>query len=200
MTGTARLAALIVALLAWAGLIAQFIVSLEINDGRFGLTFWVLARYFTILTNLLVALTFTAIAASGGRAPAGWTAALTLWILIVGVVYHTLLADYSKTGLDFFADHATHTFVPLLTALWWFAFARHVAFPWRLAVIWLIWPLLYVSYALIRGAFDGIYPYFFIDLGVFTPQQVALNSVGLCLAFWLAGLVMIAVARARARV
>lgn len=195
-----RLFAALLALVAWSGLAAQFTLSLRLNDGEVGVTLWVLARYFTILTNLLVASTFTAMAITGRRAAPGLLAALTLWILIVGVVYHTLLADYSKTGLDFFADHATHTAVPLITAGWWLAFARHVAFPWRLAAIWLAWPLAYVSYALIRGAFDGIYPYFFIDLTLFTAPQVATNAVGLAFGFWVAGLLMIAVARARARV
>ncbi len=199
MTRSVRLSAALLALLAWAGLAAQFALSLEIN-GSVGVTLWVLARFFTILTNLLVALTFTTMALGGTRPPAGWLAALTLWILIVGVVYHGLLADYSKTGLDFFADHATHTLVPLGTALWWFAFARHIAFPWKLAFIWLAWPLLYVAYAILRGLFDGQYPYFFIDLSVLTPGQVALNALGLCIAFWIAGLAMIAVARARAKV
>ncbi|MAM63645.1 Pr6Pr family membrane protein [Maritimibacter sp. UBA3975] len=198
MTQSSRLIATLLALLAWAGLAAQFALSIETNETVWR-TIWVLARYFTILTNALVAVTFTIMAVRGRRAPAQWTAALTLWILIVGVVYHTLLADYDKSGLDFFADHATHTVVPLLTAVWWVAFARHVAFRWRLAAYWLAYPLLYLAYALARGAADGIYPYFFVDVSRFPVSTVLGYCVGLCVAFWLAGLLMIAIARARAR-
>jgi uncharacterized protein YacL len=197
MTRTSHRLAVAVAVIAWIGLAAQFTLSYESNNDV-ARTLWVLARYFTILTNLMVAVTFTWMAVTRRRMRAQWTAGVTLWILIVGVVYHTLLANYDKSGLDFIADHATHTVVPAFTAIWWVGFARHVRFHWRLAAVWLWWPLFYVIYVIGRGLSDGIYPYFFIDLSRFSVGTVLINSVGLCVAFWIAGLVMIAIARLRA--
>ena len=64
------------------------------------------------------------------------------------------------------------------------------------AVRWLGWPLIYVIYALVRGIFTQKYPYPFIDLNVLTAGQVAVNSVGLTVAFFLGGLVFVGLARA----
>ncbi|WP_298496593.1 Pr6Pr family membrane protein [uncultured Maritimibacter sp.] len=198
MGSKARLFVIIIALAAWAGLVAQFFLTLE-DYPTVGATLWRLARYFTILTNLMVAVSYTVMAATGRRLASGWLAGLTLWITIVAVIYHALLANYDKTGLDLVADHLVHTVVPALVVIWWIAFAPHNRLGWKVAAIWLVWPLGYLGYVLVRGAFDGIYPYFFLDVGRFGASQVALNVVGLGLAFWLAGLGMIALARRRAR-
>lgn len=197
MSSGARTLAAVVAIVAWASLAGQFVLALETNGTALA-TLWSLLRYFTILTGVLVALTYTWMALTGRRAEPRWTAALTLWIIIVGVVYHALLARYGKTGLDFWADHGSHTVTPILATLWWFAYARHIRFRWRLAVIWLAYPLLYLGYALLRGASDGKYPYFFVDVSRFPLSTIAMYCTGLCIAFWLAGLLMIAIARVRA--
>ncbi|MBV7407897.1 Pr6Pr family membrane protein [Maritimibacter sp. DP1N21-5] len=198
MERNARLLATVIALAAWAGLVAQFILAREDYPTALA-ALWRLARFFTILTNLMVAVSFTGMAITGRRPAPGWLAALALWIAIVGVIYHLLLADYGKTGLDLVADHLVHTAVPLLTVGWWFAYALHLRLPRRLAAYWLGWPLGYLVYALIRGAADGIYPYFFLDVARFGAGQIAVNVAALAFGFWLAGLGMIGVARLRAR-
>ncbi|MEC7764703.1 MAG: Pr6Pr family membrane protein [Pseudomonadota bacterium] len=199
MTPAARIGAAVVAVIACASLIGQFILGYGPEDTAVG-TIWARLRYFTIITGIMVAATFTWMTLSGRRAEPRWTAGITLWILIVMVVYHGLLATYGKSGLAFWTDHGSHTFTPILTALWWLVFARHIAFPWRLAILWLAYPAIYLAYALLRGAFDGVYPYFFVDLSRFPASQILVYCIGLCIAFWLAGLGMIAVARVRARV
>ena len=198
MNQRARLFAIIIALAAWAGLAAQFVLTLE-DYPTIGAALWRLARYFTILTNLMVAVSYTVMALGGRRLSPGWLAGLTLWIAIVAVIYHALLANYDKAGLDFVADHLVHSVVPLLAVLWWVIYAPQRRLPWRVAAYWLVWPLGYLGYVLVRGAFEGIYPYFFLDVGRFGAAQIALNVAGLGLAFWLAGLGMIALARRRAR-
>jgi hypothetical protein len=54
-------------------------------------TLWILARFFTILTNLLLAVTMTAVAI-GRRVSPFLLGGITLAILLVGIVYATLLA------------------------------------------------------------------------------------------------------------
>ncbi|SDH87132.1 Pr6Pr family membrane protein [Alloyangia pacifica] len=194
MTQTHRLTALLIAALALGALLLQVHVGLARRPDRTVLEeLWRLGRYFTILTNLMVGVTFAGIA--GGHRPANWwTTAVTLWILIVAIVYHGLLAR-PLDGIRWWSDMAVHTFVPIAVALWWLALAPKEGLMPRHALWWLLWPLTYVSYALIRGEIDGRHPYFFID-----PHEVGWPGVGLwCVAlgasFWLGGLGMVALAR-----
>ncbi|MCT4371971.1 Pr6Pr family membrane protein [Yangia mangrovi] len=198
MTQTHRLTALLIALLALGALWLQVYVGLARRpDHEVWQELWRLGRYFTILTNLMVAVTFAGIAA-GHRSPPWWLAAVALWILIVAIVYHGLLAR-PLDGIRWWSDMAVHTFVPITVGLWWLALAPKDGLMPRHAVWWLLWPLIYVSYALIRGEFDGRHPYFFID-----PHEVGWSGVGLwCVAlgvsFWLGGLGVVALGRLLSR-
>ena len=55
----ARIAAAIVALVAWTGIAVQFQAT-HANTDSVAEALWILFRYFTILTNFIVALTMTA--------------------------------------------------------------------------------------------------------------------------------------------
>ena len=57
----ARLAAVLTALVAWAGLAIQFQATLA-NGYSVGETLWILLRFFTIITNIGVAATMTLLA------------------------------------------------------------------------------------------------------------------------------------------
>jgi hypothetical protein len=196
---TARFAAFLVALVALVALATQLVLSTEHNGGILP-ALWILVRYFTILTNLLVAVTFSAMALSGRAPGAGWLTGLTLWILIVGIVYHALLARlFHPVGIDWWTDQGLHTADPLLAALWWLIFAPKHGLGLKHAVWWLGWPLAYVAYALIRSPLEGIYPYFFIDVSALGPARVALNSAGLTFAFFVGGLAMVGTAKALTR-
>ena len=85
----ARMAAAIVALVALAGLVVQFAATLD-QTGSVAGTLWTLLRYFTVLTNLLVALAFGWVAI-GGRPHPRRLAGVMLAILLVGIVYGLLL-------------------------------------------------------------------------------------------------------------
>ncbi|GKY86969.1 Pr6Pr family membrane protein [Sinisalibacter aestuarii] len=195
----ARLAAGLVALTGLAALAAQCAVSHALTGG-IGATLWLLAGYFTVLTNVLATLSFFVIAWRGASLGPSWLAGLALWIAIVGVVYHLLLARlWAPEGLAWWADQGLHSAMPLLTLLWWLAFAPKAGLGLRDALLWLIWPLGYTAYALIRGAITGQYPYPFLDVTTLGYGGVALNGAGLALAFFLAGLAVLGLARALTR-
>ena len=195
MSTAARIAAILIALAALAALAMQFVVSNGMT-GSLGQTIWVLVGYFTVLTNLFVLFTFARMGIAGAMLPASWLTAVTLWIAIVGVVYHTLLAGiWEPQGLAYWADQALHTATPLLTLLFWIAFAPKSGLGWMDAVRWLGWPLIYTIYALVRGMFTGQYPYPFMDLNVLTAGQVAVNAVGLTVAFFIGGMIFVGLAR-----
>lgn len=188
MTKLARGTAALIALLAALALMAQFRVSSADNTGPLA-TAWSMARYFTILTNLMIVATF-GLAALRNRAPRSfWMAGLVLWILIVGLVYHLLLYK-PHVGLAYWADHGLHTATPLATTAWWIAFSRTTPLPVHAPLTWLWWPFAYFLYATLRGALDGKYPYFFIDLDDLTLLELARNFLGLMIAFLIAGFIL----------
>ncbi|MEC7764704.1 MAG: Pr6Pr family membrane protein [Pseudomonadota bacterium] len=195
MTAPARLSAFVIAIAAAVALWLQVIVSHDLT-GSAGATLWVILGYFTILTNLIVFATFARMALTGRMLSPGWLAGVTLWIAIVGVVYHALLASiWEPQGLALRADQGLHTVTPILTLAFWLVFAPKDGLGVMDAVRWLGWPLIYVIYALIRGIFTQTYPYPFIDLNVLTPGQVAVNAVGLTVAFFIGGLVFVGLGR-----
>jgi len=198
LSSAARSAAAAVALLAIVSLAAQGAWSSgnHPQDGWANIV-WRLARYFTILTNAMVAWSL-ARAALGRPVSPIWLAGLTLWIAMTGALYHLLLAA-DHDGLGWWADEGVHTAVPIATALWWLAFVPKAGVRWRHAAVWLAWPALYVIYALGRGAMDGVYPYFFTDPGRVGWNGVALWTLALTAAFWVAGLAVVAVAVVAAR-
>ncbi|SIS56107.1 hypothetical protein SAMN05421759_101430 [Roseivivax lentus] len=186
MTRLARITAALIAATALLAVLLQLYVGLERRPDRTALEeMWRMARYFTILTTLLVVLRYTRVAALG-RASAAWTGAITLWALIVGAVYHGLLAR-DLTGLRMVADQMLHSAVPLFVGLWWLAFAPKAALRPAHATWWLLWPAIYAAYALWRGTFVDRYPYFFVDPTRQGWDGVALWLLGLGVVFWVAG-------------
>lgn len=96
----ARRMALAIAVLALASLCAQFIHLHARAHVPIFVTAWDMARYFTILTNLLVVVTF-AVMSRPVRAElaAPWLAALSLAAILSGLIYHLVLAHLiSFTG------------------------------------------------------------------------------------------------------
>lgn len=94
----ARLSALVILCAALGSLRAQFDVTFALA-GSTTAALWLLAGYFTILTNLGVAVVM---AGAATRFPLGLrlAGALTLAIVMVGIVYHLVLARlWAPVGL-----------------------------------------------------------------------------------------------------
>lgn len=183
---TARIAAAIVALVALAGLVVQFAATLD-QTGSVAGTLWTLLRYFTVLTNLLVALAF-GWAAIGGRPHPRRFAGVMLAILLVGIIYGLLLRGLlTLSGGALLADTLLHKVTPVLVPLWWIAFAVRGQLRWRDAWGWTLFPALYLPYALLRGMAEGRYAYPFIDVAKLGIGTVLVNAVLIAIGFVAAG-------------
>lgn len=190
LSPTARLAAALIALIAWAGLAVQLRASIGLA-GSAGGALSEMLRYFTVLTNLLVATTFSA-AALGRRVSAFTFGGVTLAILLVGVVFALLLNGLIElSGGALLADFLMHRVTPALVPLWWLAFAAKGRLVRRDPFVWMLYPIAYFAYALARGAFDGRYPYPFMNVDRIGWLQTGLNAVEIAAGFLLVGLLLV---------
>jgi hypothetical protein len=124
--------------------------------------------YLTIWSNVLVAATTLTLALGLDRDSRVWRA-LRLDAVIIcfggGVVHFFLLRPLLHLhGWDLVADKLLHMVVPLLAAIGWLVFGpRRRATPADL-VPFLVVPVFWLGYTLIRGAFVDWYPYPFLDV------------------------------------
>jgi hypothetical protein len=82
-----------IAATAWIGLIVQCVITYSVSvTPPVILTLWILFSYFTIPTNLLVAVVFTSVAINGSALRSeGMVAGTMLYMVLVGVVNALLL-------------------------------------------------------------------------------------------------------------
>ena len=179
-----RLLAGLIALCAWAGLGAELILSFA-HVHSLTLALWRLALFFTILSNLLVAIVFTGIALGSMRLRHPLLlGGLAMTMALVGSVFELMLRRLlDPHGWRAFSTGLLHDAVPLLTAAAWFFLAEkgrlRARDPWLIA----LFPIAYLGYALIRGALGGTYPYPFINPDKIGWTGVAAYVVGLSAAF-----------------
>ncbi|MGE0595295.1 MAG: Pr6Pr family membrane protein [Hyphomonadaceae bacterium] len=202
----AHLVAIIGALAGLAGLALQFAVlfrNLSSQGDEPLAIVWRFIGYFTILTNMLI----TAILAGAALRPnqrQGLNAPVVeaigvAGILLVGGAYHALLADrWDPQGAQLAADIMLHSVMPLLFGLFWLL-RPHGDLGWRDALICMVWPLGYCAYALVRGAFDGFYAYWFLDPLNSSLGEMIRNIAGLSTAFLVGALGLVAIDKALAR-
>jgi hypothetical protein len=182
--------AALVAIVCWAGLAIQFSATYG-HEHQLLATLWVLARFFTVLTNLAVAVTMTW-AAIGRRAPPLLLGGTTLAILLVGAVYATLLRGlHPLSGPAFVANILLHDVSPVLMALWWLLFAPRARLKWSAPWWWSLYPLAYFAFVLARGHVGDRYPYPFIDVPKIGWTQTAMNAGGIALGFILCGFLLV---------
>ncbi|PRH88544.1 hypothetical protein C5L14_04700 [Labrys okinawensis] len=210
MTGsqaTGRLFVALIAITAWlaVALRAWIVVGAVMARGRTALDGLVTVfSYFTLQTNVILAVVATACAlrgeAAGFLTKPSTRAAVTVYIIIVGVIYAVLLAGLRQlTGLAVPVDIALHRVVPVLFTLYWLLFVPKGHLAWRDPLAWLIFPALYVVYSLVYGALTGRYLYPFSNVPVLGYPRALGNAALILLAFYLVGLVLVAIDRALAR-
>ncbi|MBL8547373.1 MAG: Pr6Pr family membrane protein [Hyphomonadaceae bacterium] len=202
----ARAVAAFGALLGLAGLGLQYwllYADMSANGASALDVLWRFYVYFTLLTNTLVTLVFARAvlkpdSLEGLNAPRVELMAVTS-IMFVCIVYNILLAPrWDPQGWQKLADVIVHNAVPALFLVFW-ALRPHGGLKWAHAVFAGLWPLAYAMYGLSRGALDGFYPYFFMDPTSASYAEIAINVLGLFLAFLTGALLLIGISRALAR-
>ena len=188
--------ATLTALVAWCALAVQLVLIVQKMTGEGASVLeaiWRFFGFFTILTNVAVALVATAMVIRPNSILANPNARLATAtaIFIVGLVYSVALrAIWQPTGWQAVVDHGLHDATPVLFVVSWF-FSAHGQLQWRNAVFAVIPAFLYFVYALTRGAADGWYAYWFLNPTSLPPAQMATNIVILLSIFSVVALVFV---------
>jgi len=196
---SAKIFALFAALITWFGVLAQFYLIILNRVVSIPETILRFFAYFTINTNILVALCFTFIG-FGSKTRTGrffsrpsTVTAITVYIIVVGLVYNTILRSlWQPEGLQMIVDEILHSVTPVIFILFWVIFTPTEELKWKYAFSWLIYPLVYIFYALIVGAVTKFYPYLFVDVNRHGYIK-AISNTGLVLfAIFLLSFILIA--------
>ena len=157
--------------LATAILIAVvYLLSQAYSGPRFVITF---LSYFTIQSNLIAAIVLLWNAAlPPAGAPTLWRELVrggsVLYLSITGIIFSLLLSGYNDQvqGAMVWTNVMLHYIAPVAVFLDWLIDPPSHALTFRRALVWLVYPLFYLTYTMIRGAIIGWYPYPFLDPGV----------------------------------
>ena len=194
------LAAMVI--IGWFALATQFYINM--TSGISGIRELMVRyfSYFTIQTNILVAVCFTTLLlkpqSKWGRffSRQQTLSAITVYIVIVGLIYNTILRFlWEPEGLQKIVDELLHSVIPLLVLFYWFVFTAKDRLQWKNVLPWLIYPFAYIVYILIRGSVSGFYPYPFINTQRLGLNKVLVNSVGIAFVFICMSLLLVMIAK-----
>jgi hypothetical protein len=195
----------VAAMLGWAGLSIQMYL---IFHSRWTLGASLIGglvsffSYFTVLSNTLVATVLTCEWTSRESAARRWflqpwvSSGVAVSIAVVSLAYNLLLRHlWHPEGWQWLADELLHDIMPLLfLGYWWRCVPKGTLRVWHIA-LWVIYPLLYFAYSLLRGHVLAVYPYPFIDVEKLGYPQVFINAGGLLVGFVLIALLVIGLDR-----
>ncbi|WP_065258698.1 Pr6Pr family membrane protein [Pseudomonas bananamidigenes] len=193
------------AVLGWAGLGIQlyliFFARLSVGASLLGglVSFF---SYFTVITNTLVAVVLTCAVTDRESAARRWflqpwvSSGIAVSIAVVALAYSILLRHlWHPQGWQFIADELLHDVMPLLFLAYWWLCVPKGTLRLKHLPLWLIYPLVYFVYALLRGHLLGAYAYPFIDVALLGYPQVFVNAGGILVGFVLIALLFIGLDR-----
>ena len=161
-----------------------------------------LLSFFTVLTNIAAVLVYAGILFPGRPRLFGAMsspiarAAVACCIAVVGLVYATVLAKiWAPEGLFWLCDVLLHYAAPAIYLIWWAFWGRDGSMSWSDAIKLLPAPLIYLAYAMARGAITGVYPYPFLDFSALGGARVALNCIGVAALFFIISLIAVTIDR-----
>jgi hypothetical protein len=191
----ARTVAALIALVALAGIVLYAMAQMG-KGGTLPETLWVLVRFFTILSNVLVLVVF-ALVALGARVTPRFIAGTALAIVLVGVVYELLLSGLNTelTAGSAVANTLLHRVTPLVVPFFWLLFVPKGTLRMTDTLLWAAFPVAYLVYAMIRGSAEGVYAYPFLDIGKNGAAQVAVTVVVIAAGFLASGAALVGIDR-----
>lgn len=187
-----------IAVMGWTAILLQLFLIILNRTADIPETIVRYFSFFTIESNILVTICFTFLLLKPNstigtffQKPENITA-VTLYILIVGIVYNVILRFlWAPTGFQKLADELLHTLIPIFVLVYWYFFAEKSSLKYNHIFRWLLFPTLFLIYTLIRGHFVTYYPYPFLDVGILGYPTVMQNSFFMVFAFLVIGNLLI---------
>ncbi len=146
-----------------------------------------LVSYFTIQSNILVAVATTLLARDPARDGAVFRAvrlASTVGITVTGLVHFFLLRPLlDLDGASWVADKSLHMVVPLLAVVGWFAFGPRPRVDDRAVAFAFGWPVLWLAWTLAVGGLTDWVPYPFLNFREEGWAHVGVVCVGITALF-----------------
>lgn len=190
------------ALIGWFALILQFTLTMLHRSLPVATSIIKYFSYFTILTNLLVAICFTVLWLHKNNklykffSRSSTITAINVYIIVVGAVYNLVLRKLGHPqGLFKLADELLHSVIPLIFLIFWWIYVPKRSLEWRQLGGWMLYPLSYLIYTLIHGALTDYYPYPFVNVTVLGYRKVFFNCCAITLAFLVLSFIFIAIKR-----
>ncbi|MFE4462439.1 Pr6Pr family membrane protein [Nocardia tengchongensis] len=151
--------------------------------------------YFTIQSNILGLIVLVV---GGLKDPAGrrWQVmrgAATLYLTITLIIYAVLLADIDVQLTERWINDTLHRVIPIVLIADWLLVAAALKPTVKLILGWLIYPLAYGAYTLVRGPFADWYPYPFIDPREQGYGALTIGLVVMAVVFAILGVIVAAV-------
>ena len=198
----AKLLLAAICLLGWFALVGQFdliILNRITSIPEIIIRYF---SYFTILTNLLVAICCTALLTNRNSKIKSFFSrqntltAVAVYITVVGLVYNSILRFlWNPQGLQWIVDELLHSVIPLLFIVFWLLIVPKGKFQWKNVLAWLLYPLIYLVFVLLRGLPSSFYPYPFIDVDKIGYYKTFINSSGMLLAFLAVAIIFLIINR-----
>ena len=180
---------LILAILTGFAIIAHFINSSNLVNTL---------SYFTILSNLIIAISLTiGLVASQSKigrffAKSSVQSALTTYIIIVSLIYNFILrSSRAQPIIELIYDNLLHVVTPVMFLIRWIIYIPKGELRWTHGLKWLSFPLAYFIYSLIRGKIVNWYPYPFVDLRKINTSELFRNALIVLFLFFAVGQVLI---------
>jgi len=143
--------------------------------------------YFTIWSNLIVAIVMTILvfAPNRGRIFKVLHLDALMMITVTGILYWMLLAATSTSiGIDRIGNLFDHTITPVITIVIWLIVGPRNWIRWWMVFAALILPIVWAAYTVIRGTMLNTWPYPFLNVAKYGMPAV-LTTIGAIAVFGL---------------
>ncbi len=200
-----RALALVCSVIGIVAIVVQMFVSIEYSFGlgrTLPLALNIYFSYFTTIINTVVAVSLMSLSLFPNSKISNWlrrssvSAAICLYIMIVGIIFYALLVNtWVPKGIEIFATHTMHAVVPIMFFYLWLTRYRNSDLKYSDVPKWLGVPLGYFIYLMIRGQIIHIYPYFFVNVDKYGFGMVMVFAVAILVFFAILGAVLVTIDR-----
>lgn len=169
------------ALLGFSALVTEAVVLLE--RGTFNaINFF---SFFTVQVNIIVFVTLLLsavfVALNKSKKLDALRTAVTVYIVIVGIGFSILLAGLEGVALTAvpWDNTVLHYIIPVAVVIDYLLDRPTTKLRFKKLLVWLLYPLAYITYTMIRGSIVGWYPYPFLNPANSTYMEIGIAVLGL---------------------